>query len=134
MDTRPYLAAPFAAGGRTPAAWDCWGCVRWISEHEFGRPLPEYPGAGVHDSEIDQRDLLRVIRERVAEFQKVDDPAPGDIVLLRTRQRPLHVGIVVDTQPLMMMHAEASIDTAVERLHTSMWRHRIEGYYRYAGW
>jgi len=133
MDTRPYLEVPYTDGGRDLSGWDCWGCVRYVSEHEFNTPLPEYPNAGLKDGAINRRALLEVIQERVSEFVQTNTPQPGDVALLTPRQRPLHIGIIIDTRPLMMLHAERDIGTAVERLQWSMWKNRIEGYYRYVG-
>lgn len=134
MDTTPYLDVPFVPGGRALDGADCWGLVRLVSAREFGRELPAYPGAGVRDGGLDLRSLgAEAAERRDADFDPVEDPEPGDVVLLRPRRRPIHVGIIVAKRPLTMLHAERGVGTVVERVYGTVWRHRVEGFYRYRG-
>lgn len=133
VDTRPYLDAPFVDGGRDLAAGvDCWGLVRAVARREFGLDLPAYAGAGLDDAgRVNALRLARATRDRVPEFDAVADPQPGDVVLLSPSNRPVHVGIVIATRPLTMLHAERGVGVAAERVYGPVWRHRVAGFYRY---
>lgn len=134
MDTEPYLRIPFVPGGRDESGVDCWGLVRLVSAREYGVELPKYPGSGVSRGRIDAKALARETPEkRDRDFRRVDDPRPGDVVLLKPRQRPVHIGILVRKKPLKMLHAERAFGVAVEPVYGIAWRHRVEGFYRYRG-
>jgi cell wall-associated NlpC family hydrolase len=53
----------------------------------------------------------------------------GDVVLLRLRGLPVHVGIIVARG--WMLHVEAKVDSVVERFDGLEWRNRILGIYRH---
>lgn len=133
MDTERYLDVPFVDGGRDLSGWDCWGCVRYVSAQEFGRDLPAFDWAGIRDGRVRAQDIARDVERNRSMFDRVERPASGDIVLLTPRGRPSHVGIVVVEKPVLMLHAERSFGTAVERVYGPVWRHRLEGFYRYNG-
>jgi len=128
-----YSHIPFVDGGRDEHGVDCWGLVCLVSRDEFGVELPDYPGAGLSRGRISAKTLLGDVRQRRDEdFHPVEKPQPGDVVLLQPSGRPILVGIVVSVRPrLKMMHAERGIGVAVEDLNSPLWRHRIEGYYRF---
>jgi len=130
MDWTTYLSVPFVDGGRDTTGWDCWGCITYISRHEFGVDLPVYWGDGIEDGKISVRQLSNDVARHQGEYQPVDDPQPGDIVLLQPRRLPIHVGLVVSCNPLQMIHAERSVGTVVEKVYGPMWKHRVEGFYR----
>lgn len=71
------------------------------------------------------KDGLRTCVE--ANFQKVErEPVEGDIVLMRVRREPQHLGIVTDKG---MIHSYASVGKVVETTMDSFWRDRIVGVY-----
>src|SRR5690606_24777470 len=70
--------------------------------------------------------------ERVsAKWRRVaaGDEVCGDVVVLRVRGRPMHVGLVLgDGQ---MLHVEKGIDSVIERYTGAGWQSRVFGFYRY---
>ena len=54
---------------------------------------------------------------------------PGDVVLLRVRNHPIHVGMVVE--PGRMLHIMAGCDAVIESYNGLEWRHRTLGVFRY---
>lgn len=133
VDTRPYVDIPFVDGGRSRAGADCWGLVYLVSA-DLGRPVPAYPGEGVRaDGTICPRAQARAVARHADQFDAVDAPRPGDVVLLRPRGRPMHVGVCVDRRGRYVMHTERRTGVCVERVHGRMWTHRLDGFYRYRG-
>ncbi len=53
----------------------------------------------------------------------------GDVVLLRLRGLPIHVGLVVARG--WMLHVEAKVDSVLERFDGLEWRRRVLGTYRH---
>jgi len=130
MDWATYLSVPFVDGGRDTNGWDCWGCIAYVSRVEFDRPLPEYLNHGLECDRVSVRQLRDDFARYHDQYTPISDPAPGDIVLLQPRRLPIHVGLIVDRDPLRMIHAERSVGTVVEKVYGPMWCHRIEGFYR----
>lgn len=60
------------------------------------------------------------------EFEKVDSPQFGDIILIRLQGYESHIGIYVGDE--MMLHSTRGNGSVMERL--SRWRNLIVGYYR----
>lgn len=104
----PYVGIPFADGGRSRTACDCWGLVKLVYADVLGIELPGY-------GEISARDLARVnarIREDSAAapwVPVVGLPRPFDVLVMRGK--PLHVGVMVD--PRRVLHVEAATAAVV---------------------
>ena len=125
----PYIGLPFKPHGRDRHGVDCWGLVRLVLAERFALNLPSY--ADGYGSTEDARDIGRLIRGELVPWRPVAFGAeqPGDVVLMRLMNQPMHVGLVVD--PGWMLHIEEGIDACLERYDGSRWRQRILGLYRY---
>ncbi len=125
---REYVGIPFADKGRDRNGIDCWGLVREVLREQFGKILPslsfDYDSAddesGVNDLICMQRPLIKA--------QRVEEPRPGDLVLLRLRGLLCHVGVYIGDG--CMLHVRKGTATVVDRLDSIRWRRRVEGYYR----
>ncbi len=124
-----YIGIPFVAHGRDRTGWDCWGCVRACLAEQFSVTLPSYANDYASTSDRDQ--LSRLIAGEMAPWRPVvaDDECAGDVVLLRVRGRPIHVGLVV--VPKVMLHVEEGIATCLERYDGPRWAKRVIGVFRY---
>ena len=133
MDTRPYDQIPFVDGGRSFDGADCWGLCFLVAQHSFGIDLPDEPHAGLTDDKIDLRNVRSTVDRYRNQFAPVALPEVGDIVLLKPRKMPVHIAIVVEERPVLIFHTERTTGPVCERLYGLVWRHRIEGIYRYRG-
>ena len=125
-----YIGLTFREHGRDRSGLDCWGLVRLVLAEQAGIALPsfsnEYTGTADHraTSAIVERETATSWR-RVAETRA----ALFDVVVLRMRGAPSHVGLVLgDTH---MLHIERGIDSAIENYASARWASRIYGFYRY---
>jgi cell wall-associated NlpC family hydrolase len=124
-----YIGLPFREHGRDRAGLDCWGLVRLVMAEQYGLHLPSF--ATRYRRTADSAEIGRLV---TAELPKWDDvkagaEEEGDVVVLRLRGAPMHVGLVLgDGQ---MLHAEAGIDSAIERYCGPRWAERIYGFFRY---
>lgn len=128
----PFTRFEYADRGRGPAAFDCWGFVRHVQSERFGIvDLPDLGGA--YGSSEDHGAVANVVRryERVLApaWRKVEDPRPGDVVIIKIAQQPWHCGVVVASR--LMMHMLKGVNVGIERFDREPWRNRIEGFYRH---
>jgi len=126
-----YVGLPFRAHGRDRDGVDCWGLVRLVLADQFGRRLPSY--ADGYSSVEDAKDIGRLIRGEMGPWHPVAPGAerPGDVVLMRLMNQPMHVGVVVAAG--WMLHIEDGIDACLEPYDGAKWRRRALGLYRYDG-
>jgi cell wall-associated NlpC family hydrolase len=124
-----YVGIPFAPHGRTHRAVDCYGVVALALAEVFNVEVPFYGYA----SGEDWGGIEAAVARGLADWRPVprEEAAVGDGLVLRLRGRPLHVGLVVDTQPLSMLHSLAGTDTCIARLDGPVWGPRLLGVYRW---
>lgn len=122
-----YVGLPFCEFGRTRSGVDCWGLAQMVlAEHFRKRNLPDFLGryAGVKD-----KALPALFEDSLKAWQRVVDPAPGDIVVLNIGGKPWHVGVVIVRN--RMLTIDRSTASVIERLDSLRWVGRIGGYYRW---
>lgn len=130
MDLKSYITVPFLEKGRSKAGWDCWG-VAYVMYKEFlNIDLPLYLD---NYTSTEQKDVLGVLIEGQLEkmWMETKVPQPLDIISIRLRNRPMHVGVYIGKG--RFIHALENTGTAIERTDSITWKNRILGYYRYAG-
>lgn len=124
-----YIGLPFRDHGRDRSGVDCWGLVRLVMSEQFGIALPSFSAEYRHTAE--KSSIAPLIEREIPKFEGVGagEERLGDIVVLRLRGAPMHVGLVLgDGQ---MLHAEEGIDSGIDRYRGPRWQNRIFGFYRY---
>lgn len=137
FDAEKYVGLRYLAGGRDvegdvsgasgASGVDCWGLVRLVYDREFGIKLPGHDGVN-RDTTSDE-DLADYAAAQMEDWERVRSPEPGDMVRLRIKGNPMHVGIV--TAPGDFLHVRAGNDSVVDRYRSRLWADRIDGFYRY---
>lgn len=122
-----YLDIRFKEKGRTAMGCDCWGLVRLIYQEQCSIPLPSYDDdyIATNNHEI----LSVLIDSESRKWNQVEKPHEFDVVVLRLKGVPFHVGVV--TRGGFMLHCSQGINTSHERLDSMRWKNRIIGYYRH---
>lgn len=124
-----YVGVPYQLHGRSPAGWDCRGCVGWLREHLLDAPTPfwgdEYPLTGLSRTAFADA-VAELITERLSAWREVE-PASGVVVLLTLFQRPAHCGLMLDRRNFI--HAERGPATAINRIDEPRWASRVRGFY-----
>jgi cell wall-associated NlpC family hydrolase len=111
----------------------CWGVVRAVYAEQYGLELPTYGTRCPNAADAAQVALLVTEerwREQAWHAVPLGSEKPGDVLLLRARGFPAHVGVVVGDH--RMLHCECEATTACEDYHRLNWRRRIVGCYRHA--
>jgi cell wall-associated NlpC family hydrolase len=126
-----YVGIPFADGGRSFAACDCYGLVHLCLRQEFGVELPSYVGAYASANEMEEVSSLLAGRIPADGWRRITDrPRPGDGVVLRLRNRPWHVGVMVTETDFVHVFEDQGV-SAIERLDSPRWARRVIGIYRH---
>lgn len=124
-----YIGLPYRSHGRDRYGVDCWGLIRLIYQEQYGLTLPSYTEAyRTAEDEEEIGALMHAHRGGWLEIPLVGAQA-GDVLLIRMRGQPMHVGLVLDTP--WFLHVHAGTDTVVERWDSVKWAHRLVGAYRY---
>lgn len=125
-----YIGIPFVPGGRDRTGCDCWGLVHLISREVFSRVLPDLGNLYV----LNPEELAGSAAKAFSSFrplvdgERVSTPEAGDIVVMKYRGFPCHVGIVVDQDHVL--HVERGADSILSRLSSPQISARVEGIYR----
>lgn len=124
-----YIGIPFDEKGSTHEGCSCWGLVHLVYKEQFGIHVPTY--VDDYKSVADWKRLTELISKHgvLPIWHEIAVPACGDVVLLRIRNRPIHVGIYVEES--FMLHIDPDVTACIDRLNAIMWRNRILGYYRH---
>lgn len=123
-----YVGIPFVDLGRTPEeGFDCWGLLTWIYEHELG---------------VDLGDRMRLVQDQVDSnieayrevrfsglWEKTSEPKVGDAILFTINGRHPHVAVYIGMG--RMIHSPRGGSVCIERINSTKWSPRLEGYYSY---
>jgi len=124
-----YIGLPFKGHGRDRKGVDCWGLVRLVMAEQFGISLPSY--ATQYESTAREDQLAPLIEEERKWWIPLEagEERLGDVVVLRMRGQPIHVGLVIEAG--RMLHAEAGIGSVLDSYKSARWSLRVTGFYRY---
>lgn len=130
MDFGQYMMIPVAPGGRDRTKIDCWGLVVLIYADMLGISLPLHEEVNWKDNGPDAV-VATVEADSLVDWHDVavKDRRALDVVILRVKGTPWHVGILVDED--RFIHADVIRGICVERLESLHWKNRVIGYHRY---
>lgn len=103
---------------------NCWELCQRFYEKVFGVELKHY----YEDRSIQDRplDVNCLIYSSIGDFEKVEFPKFGDLILIKVRGIESHIAIYLDGG--MMLHASKSVGSSMDRI--AKWERLIVGYYR----
>ena len=111
--------------------FDCWAFVRLVYSQAYGIDLPILPGVNPENCNESARAALRLAL--AGDWIKVDQPRPGDCILMTKRTRPHHVGIYLsESGRAIVAHcdtASGSVCQTLSQLSSQGWGGFI--YYRH---
>lgn len=91
---------------------DCKGLVIGVAR-ELGRPEADSFHAGICDYDLKKTIDWRLLKEGMAAmFDRVDEPQPGDVLLLKVHGRPGHLAIVTEND--RAIHAQIAPNDRVK--------------------
>lgn len=122
-----YLSVPFKDRGRDASGCDCWGLVRLVYAQEKRIALPDY--LECYETSNDRDTLAATISSEWQGWIMPDKPEEFDVIVLRMRGVPMHVGII--TKRGWMLHCARGVGTAHEPFNNMRWRDKVEGFGRW---
>ena len=124
-----YVGIPYKDQGREMEGLDCWGLVRLIYKQELGIDLPSYCDG--YQSAEEVHGASRMVVEEKARWSQIPDgeEEPGDVVVMKISGLPMHVGVIIGYGK--MIHVMKGCDSVVEKYRSTMWKNRIDGYFRH---
>ena len=125
-----YERVPFKEKGRDLSGCDCWGLVRIILKEECGIDVPSYVEA--YETTNDRDTLNALISDESGQYwQEIPkgQEKPFDVVVLKMRGVPMHVGIVIGAGK--MIHCARGVGTAIERYRSIKWQDNVTGFFRW---
>jgi cell wall-associated NlpC family hydrolase len=126
-----YIGIPFKQKGRDLTGFDCWGLICDVYLTELSIKLPDYLNSYSDTSKdfVEISSIMGSEKERIA--FPVTSPKAFDVILLRMRGLPMHVGLV--TRENFMIHCADGVGVSFEDYTSPRWKSRVMGFYRYAG-
>lgn len=116
------IGIPFQYGGRGPESFDCYGLVMEMTRRN-DVAIPDFGFA-------EDQGLIAAMMGATMPQWKPAVCKEGAIALIRIGRFPSHVAYVVDDE--RMIHAwEHSHGVSIVKIDE--WKHRIVGFYEYAG-
>jgi cell wall-associated NlpC family hydrolase len=133
MNIQAYIKLPYKDKGRGLDGVDCWGLVRLVYKDELGVDLPDHCD-GYQSAEVVEG-AAKMVSEEKAHWQEVDsrEVTEGDVIVLRLAGHPVHLGVVIDSGRKLMLHVMKGSNSVVEKYTNLIWRHRVDGFFRYRG-
>lgn len=125
-----YVGIGFEEKGRAPASQglDCWGLVHAVYHDQLGIKLPDY--LECYETTNDRDILGQVIgAESKEKWENPETPKEFDVIILRLRGVPMHVGLV--TKQGYMLHCARGVGVVHERHDSIKWRHNVMGFARH---
>ena len=124
-----YIGLPFQEHGRSVAGLDCWGLARLILAEQFDVQVPSYTQC--YQSSTDEKQLGPLVRRESLNWKVVmaQEAATGDVIVLRMRGQPMHVGMVMGDR--QMLHIERGINSVLESYASLRWKNRVVGFFRH---
>lgn len=143
---RSYINVPFGHQGRKPWKLDCAG-ILLQSMQGWARNLPftadavgafvrAWEGRPTVDLQAYGRDPYQDGLQRVLEANLgppvLGDPRAADVVLMRFKSDPQHVGVLADHPEggLRLIHTDSALRRVTEHRFSGEWVAHAVGYYR----
>lgn len=128
--SKKYIGLKFKEHGRDADGVDCWGLAVMIYKDAFNIDLPSFSTQYENTKSADQ--INDIVISESSKWIKINSGSEqiGDIILVRMRGVPMHVGLVLGDG--YMVHSAHGIDTVIENYKRISWKDRVVGVYRHA--
>lgn len=126
---RSMMGAPWRHMARGPTEWDCVGHVRESFRRGLGVQIPDLKAYPRHPSRDNL--LMRLLEQTFG--PPVAEPQPGDVVAMRFKVRPHHIGIVGDhpVYGLSVIHTSEITRRVAEHGLVGDYRDRVVAFFRW---
>lgn len=131
MDLKTFQACSKDIIGLKYEEYDCWGLVKLFYSKIFGVELLQWFDYENRTHEVDTKTWAiiseEMIKSKTSNFEQVNKPKFGDILVLRIFGHAAHLGIYLSGQEIL--HTNKANGAFIDRM--KRWEKMIEGIYRY---
>lgn len=125
-----YIGIPFDSGGGDLSGTNCWGLHQIILRECAGIEVPTYESMYRDSKDAPGiKSAVRSAEESGRWIRNLDEPEELDLVLLRVRGFPWHIGTYVGDK--FMINANEGAASCLERVDSVKWKGSILGYWKY---
>ena len=128
MDIARYIGIPFKDHGRDYDGVDCHGLAYLFHRDQLNQDIPSYVES--YNDANEEEGVSDCIERHINDWERVDDPQPGDIIIFNLLGWPCHVGIYLGGNDFL--HCLKGTNSTVERLNSITWSRRAGGFIRWA--
>lgn len=130
MEFANYINIPFAERGSSHNGCNCWGLVILWKKEQMGEILPTYDEFYLDTEDRAAAELIKEVKDEPQWLPLLPgEEKEGDVILLRIKGLPWHVGVVAGKNK--MLHVERGAESVIEPYNGLKWNKRIIGFYRY---
>jgi cell wall-associated NlpC family hydrolase len=127
-DLARYVGIPYRDKGSDPeTGLDCWQLVRLFYREELGKTIPDY--MAFYRSSLSIVEASGAIVRAIPDWNPVEPPAYGDVLVFRITRSPWHTAICLDDG--QMLHTDEGHGSVIEPVSSLRWRDRFYGAYRW---
>jgi cell wall-associated NlpC family hydrolase len=131
-DLSRYVGIRYVDGGRDigkDSGLDCYGLCIALYADLFDIHLPDY--AHITADKCGNESCSKLLHGSATyqDFDQVDTPKFGDLIILRSKGTPLHIGFVLDNTN--MLHCNTGTGSVIESFRSIRWKNKISGFYRH---
>jgi hypothetical protein len=110
-----YVGNKWVALGRGPATFDCWGLCWWIEKRHFAREMDPMI---INPLDLDVVSKTTETMLLGGDWVKLQTPKDGAIVALSKNNKINHVGVFLDLDTGVIIHAMAKQGVLCQKLNT----------------
>jgi cell wall-associated NlpC family hydrolase len=123
---KQLLGIPWKCHGRDADGMDCLGLVMAFEKDVMGFEMEEWADLYTVDSGFAGIDAI--VQEKSKQFLKVDEPVKGDILMFRFGKFNCHLGVYLESN--QFIHCHEGHESAIARIDSPIWKHRLTAIYR----
>lgn len=127
MDLAHFIGLPYRDHGRDRHGVDCYGLVLLFYREILGLEIPALDAA--YASAEDGASVAECVGWAQRQWQAVETPQVGDVLLFHVLGWPAHVGVYLGNGDFL--HAFRETHSCIERLNSITWKRRHIGTYRW---
>jgi cell wall-associated NlpC family hydrolase len=98
-----YIGKPYVKGSFGPDSFDCWGLVWTVYKNRFEIELPRF----LFVDNQSALDIRRAMKENARQYEELAQPEEGCIVGIGQGRELSHVGIWIESDGGLVLHATA---------------------------
>lgn len=126
IDVNKYMKIPFKSHGRDFDGCDCYGLVRLMLEHDYGKKIPDFWDYS-HAHDIKAVADLIMNNKSIVSSKKKDSPDEGDVVVFRHGGVASHIGLYVGNG--LVVHMLNGVNANCNKLKAVEKLYKVEGFY-----